>query len=469
MSDSVILKWLHPSDLLTVAYATFAGIVIWFAHERIDHWQTYLAAVAGVASLSLFFAVGASFRRARWVRHVRAFDVVAFVPVLFLVTIAVVHQVNPIDYDAMLARMDRWIGGDHLLRSMAALTSPVLNDVMMVLWVSYYILPIIPGIEMYVRRREKYFEAKTMILLAFFISFVGYFAAPARGAGYYLEEMGVERPGEGAVVMAPLKDAIDAMEGEEPRDTYPSGHVMIAVVTIGFCLRHRLWLGWIAVPQALGVIFSTVYLRFHYAVDVVAGVLLGVICIYLGICMDRVTRNGRSRGREIIYESRINLMRPIALRLILALVPTVLAGLGLGVAWQTWRGVIWPEGWGMALMMMLPVTLAVSIPLLFEAVGAAMFGRRFARLDPSGLTLGGRRIPWGRIERLEWVEEEGAHQLKMIYRAGYVVPGESRELLLAKTRGNPTHFAVVVRVSRSYVLKYGEPESARASLTPPLA
>jgi hypothetical protein len=39
----------------------------------------------------------------------------------------------------------------------------------------------------------------------------------------------------------------------------------------------------------------------------------------------------------------------------------------------------------------------------------------------------------------------------VIYRAGYVVPGESREEVLAESSGNPSHLGVTARLSKRYV------------------
>ncbi|GAB3675181.1 phosphatase PAP2 family protein [Halopiger thermotolerans] len=62
-------------------------------------------------------------------------------------------------------------------------------------------------------------------------------------------------------------------------DVFPSLHTSLAVVVVLFAWRsraaHRLWFG-IASAVASSVVFSTMYLGIHWAIDVVAGVLLAV-------------------------------------------------------------------------------------------------------------------------------------------------------------------------------------------------
>lgn len=442
-------RWLHPSDLVTIAYSTFLIALISTDPTRLDSPRTLLAVTMAIPAAVLILASWSAVSRSKWVRVLRAFDVVLWIPVLFFVTIAMVHRINPIDYDATLLRVDGWIGGDRVLRWMETITSPGLNDAMMVLWVSYYALPVIPGIEMYVRRRPRFFEVKTMVLLGFFIAYVGYFAAPAMGVGYFLDRIGVADPGAGVAAMEPLKEAIHAAEGDEARDTYPSGHVMVAVVTLWFVVRHRLWLGWIAGPQALGVIFSTIYLRYHYVVDVIAGIALGATAILLGWWMDRAARSGRGPGRDVVYESRLNSFRAMASRTLIGLAFAAPAGYGLWAVWRMWRGEAMPEGAEVYAAAATPLTLGAAMLCLGGGLSGLAFGRRFAVLDADGITMRGRRIQWARIESLERAD----NALVLTYRPGYVVPGEARTETLATSGGNPSHFGAVARLSRGYLLK----------------
>ena len=63
------------------------------------------------------------------------------------------------------------------------------------------------------------------------------------------------------------------------RDAFPSGHAAVALVVQWYAFRyfrHRaVWL----LPLTTALIFSTVYLAYHYAVDVLAGAGLALSCI----------------------------------------------------------------------------------------------------------------------------------------------------------------------------------------------
>jgi membrane-associated phospholipid phosphatase len=57
---------------------------------------------------------------------------------------------------------------------------------------------------------------------------------------------------------------------------FPSAHVAVAVVVVVLARHYRLASFWFLLPCAVGVTCGTVYCGYHYAVDVLAGILLAV-------------------------------------------------------------------------------------------------------------------------------------------------------------------------------------------------
>jgi membrane-associated phospholipid phosphatase len=62
------------------------------------------------------------------------------------------------------------------------------------------------------------------------------------------------------------------------RDVFPSLHVGISFVVWLYAWRNSQRLGWILSPLVLSLWVSTIYLRYHYLVDVVAGLILAPLC-----------------------------------------------------------------------------------------------------------------------------------------------------------------------------------------------
>lgn len=63
------------------------------------------------------------------------------------------------------------------------------------------------------------------------------------------------------------------------RDVFPSGHTMMTLVVIILAYRYRLKVRHTVFVAGLMLIFATVYQRYHYVVDVLAGAALALLCI----------------------------------------------------------------------------------------------------------------------------------------------------------------------------------------------
>ncbi len=128
--------------------------------------------------------------------------------------------------------------------------------------------------------------------IGFFVSFLGYLAVPAVGPRFTLFDIAtVERALPGLWLTPGLRSFVDggglvppglshaAAAALAPRDVFPSGHTMMTVMAMYWVGRFRLRSRWgVWVVGAL-LIVATVYLRYHYAVDLIAGMVLAAACL----------------------------------------------------------------------------------------------------------------------------------------------------------------------------------------------
>ena len=124
------------------------------------------------------------------------------------------------------------------------------------------------------------------LLGVMYLSYVGYFLVPASGPNIHnnLGPLGpvdfpimplyrFESALPGTWLTAPLREWMFLAELTK-KDCFPSGHVAVAVVCWVLARRIDRRFGFAFALLAAGVTLSTVYLRYHYVVDVIAGVLL---------------------------------------------------------------------------------------------------------------------------------------------------------------------------------------------------
>lgn len=55
-----------------------------------------------------------------------------------------------------------------------------------------------------------------------------------------------------------------------------SGHTMMSLLAVMLSFKLNSKLKWFMLISALSIIISTIYLRYHYTVDIIAGTILAV-------------------------------------------------------------------------------------------------------------------------------------------------------------------------------------------------
>ncbi len=110
----------------------------------------------------------------------------------------------------------------------------------------------------------------------FALGFAGYLLFPARGPA----SLGLfDRPLSSGSISRLLDLLVD--HGSSVYDAFPSMHVAITLTLLAHDARCHRWRFWALLLPTLGLLFSTVALRYHYAVDVIAGVALVAIVVAL--------------------------------------------------------------------------------------------------------------------------------------------------------------------------------------------
>ena len=209
---------------------------------------------------------------------------IVLVPAAFREVWFTARLVNPFDgfrnpsdnfqFDRMLNALDLRLFGIDSGRLVALAGHPLLTDLLTLCYAVYYFLPVILVLHLYIHGKMAQFEvAMTAIVAAFLVSYLGYLVVPAVGPFYFLRADEVHPALLGWVVAMPVRDLLKGMEWTMP-DAFPSGHTMVTLVTLHYAWRFARPLSWILMPVGAGLVVATVYLRYHYLVDVTAGMLL---------------------------------------------------------------------------------------------------------------------------------------------------------------------------------------------------
>jgi len=218
----------------------------------------------------------------------------AFIPFVFESLGPLIAAARGRTRDDLLIAADRFLFGTDLTVWLERLARPRLTDAFFLFYSSYYFLPIVLGAVLW---RRSVPEARRYIFtlsFAYFVSYAGYFLIPALGPRFALA---AEQ--KGPIETTPLSRAISSTINELERtkfDVFPSGHTMIATVVLLVAWKRARRAFWFLLPIGVGLILSTVYCRYHYGVDVLAGLALAAAATPLGDALyDRAGRRPASK------------------------------------------------------------------------------------------------------------------------------------------------------------------------------
>jgi len=201
-------------------------------------------------------------------------------PLLFNTLEPLIQALRGGPRDDLLIAADRAIFGVDVTVWMQSLVHPRLNDVFYLFYATYYFIALTPGVVLWVRDRAIARRFIFTLMVVYYVSYAGYFTIPALGPRFaQANEYSV------SLTTSPLSRAIaetiNALE-KTKLDVFPSGHTMISVAVLLVAWKRARDLFWYLLPVATGLVISTVYCRYHYAVDVIAGTILAFLTVPLG-------------------------------------------------------------------------------------------------------------------------------------------------------------------------------------------
>jgi len=290
---------LTPADKVVVAYVAAIALLILIFSYRIESWGWLCAGHAVLIMLIVLVArwdrpvspasprslssssrpVTASPRRP-FASLIHGWYPVVLIGLTYKELTYFIPRIHPHDFDSALASIDYRVLGVNPTVWLERFTWPPLTEVLQLTYSTYYFLPIILGVVLWrTHELERFHFWVFIVVLGFYLSYLGYLAVPAIGPRFLPAIVADQtKPLTGVLLFTSVREALDRAEGIT-RDCFPSGHTELTLLVLYYAFRlHRKTFRWL-LPFGIGIIVSTVYLRYHYVVDVVAGALLAVAIV----------------------------------------------------------------------------------------------------------------------------------------------------------------------------------------------
>lgn len=179
----------------------------------------------------------------------------------------------------------------------------VWSELMYLGYSSYFVLILTVTLYYFLRRYQEFQRASFVVIGSFFAFYVIFDLLPVTGPQYYYLAVGLDNIAAGVfpnigdyflthdemMTMPGYQDGwfyqfmLHAhAAGERPTAAFPSSHVGATIVMLLLALRTKSRpLSWFVGTMLVLMCMSTVYIRAHYAIDVIAGLAVGFVFFFM--------------------------------------------------------------------------------------------------------------------------------------------------------------------------------------------
>ena len=180
--------------------------------------------------------------------------------------------------DDALQRIDGFlIGGDLSLR-LQPFASPPLTDLLSAAYLFYLLYFGVSQLVYLLDELELAVRFYTGLFTVFALGFAGYVLVPALGP-YLAFPDAFTVPLAGGLITRINDEAVRL--GTIRTNVFPSLHLAVPAFILAFDYRYKRTRFWVCLVPCLLLFVSTIYLRYHYLVDLLAGVALALVAFAL--------------------------------------------------------------------------------------------------------------------------------------------------------------------------------------------
>lgn len=270
-----------PADKVILAYFTFTAIIeiIWFNQIPDTVW---LLSMHAIGTATILFAArvnpipGTAFHRI--IHFFRSWYPLLYVASCYREMAALIPAIRHARFDQALADLDYSVWGAYPTVWLERIYSPILTESLQIIYTLFIpVILLVPTVMWFRRQYEEFRQMAFLLSLGFLASYLGYLAVPAKGPRFLLERL-QHVPLQGMWLFNSMQAMLNRLEHEH-YDCFPSGHTELTVLAcwLSRSISHRLFRAYFL--YTLCIVFATVYLRYHYTGDLLAGVAVALVLI----------------------------------------------------------------------------------------------------------------------------------------------------------------------------------------------
>ena len=277
----------RPFEWVTFAYLAWLNSIVLLFHSHIAGAVVYFALHVAIAFAIACLVRSAARSRSSVLRFLRHWYPLPLYTFFFEELGGLVHAVFPGWFDAWFIRFDYSLAREHPSLWLAQFASPALNDFMQFAYMTYFLYLVLLPAFLYVQRdRAAFWTVMVSTAIAHYSVYVISVLLPVESPYYSLAAFQPQNLDGGAcTALIGLVERFGRVHGA----AFPSAHVAGSMVAILASWRYCRWLFWICLPFFAAMCAATVYGRYHYVADVLAGLAVGAFGFSAGSVLMRRT------------------------------------------------------------------------------------------------------------------------------------------------------------------------------------
>jgi len=213
-----------------------------------------------------------------------------------------VHFANPHDIHDKLIAIDQWLFGVQPCVWAQQYIHPSLTEIFSFCYMIFFLFaPAVAVVLLLQKKRREFRETLVTVILCFYSGYLLYVifpAAPPRLTLVHQFNVGFD-----GTPLANMAARVISVLPSESRCAFPSLHAAVTLLSLMFARKYARVTFWILLPFCVGLFLSTVYLRHHYVIDLIAGWTLAIVIYFLA---PRVDQWWRSRMESFSPDNAIN-------------------------------------------------------------------------------------------------------------------------------------------------------------------
>lgn len=284
-------KYINPIDLIVIVFYIILSILTIAYSSIIEEWVLLIGYNFLLFVFIFWISRKANLSGNKYWMIAHYYYVIPLIFLTFKEVYVLLSAIRTVDYDNILIAIDRFMFGVDPTVYLYQFSHPIITEILQIAYATFFLLPIILGVEF--QRKKEYNKFNFIIfsvVLGFFLSYLGYFLLPAVGPRFTLHNFdtkNIELPG--LFLTNILREIVNMGESIPngtinpievvQRDVFPSGHTQMTLIIMYLAVKLKSKNKLFFLIDGILLIISTVYLRYHYVIDLIGGLAFMILTI----------------------------------------------------------------------------------------------------------------------------------------------------------------------------------------------